>query len=30
MTFGGLVDDYRTKLDDDRAKGEGVADHSHL
>jgi integrase len=29
MTFGGLVDDYRTKLDDDRAKGEGVADRTY-
>ena len=26
MTFGELVDDHRAKLDDDRAKGEGVAE----
>ena len=29
MTFANLVDDYRSKLDDDRAKGEGVADRTY-
>ncbi|MBT3638348.1 MAG: tyrosine-type recombinase/integrase [Opitutae bacterium] len=29
MTFGELVDDHRAKLDDDRAKGEGVADRTY-
>ena len=29
MTFADLVDDYRAKLDDDRAKGEGVADRTY-
>ena len=29
MTFGELVDDYRSKLDLDRFKGEGVADRTY-
>ena len=29
MTFGELVDDYRSKLDLDRSKGEGVADRTY-
>ena len=29
MTLGELVDDHRAKLDDDRAKGEGVADRTY-
>ena len=29
MTFADLVDDYRENLDNDRAKGEGVADRTY-